>query len=123
MSLMLEKICALQKQYGKTPAELEVLVEGFYWALEEYDIEKITEAMKLYIKKNNDIPAPADIIAIIKDIEKKQYVDDISITTDTLIRYVEKGIPLSLAQKKRLISLEIMSDNGDLIYANYNKRL
>jgi len=56
---------ALQKQYGKTEAEIQVLVEGFCWILADYPMEKIIEAMRHYCTKANDIPAPADIRNII----------------------------------------------------------
>lgn len=61
----MSRVCALQKQYGKTAAELEVLVEGFSWALEGYSIEEILAALKTYILAHNDIPAPADLMRII----------------------------------------------------------
>jgi hypothetical protein len=56
---------ALQKQYGKTEAEIQILVEGFCWILADYPMEKIIEAMRNYCTKENDIPAPADIRNII----------------------------------------------------------
>lgn len=62
---MLAKVCALQKQYGKTQAELETLVEGYFWALGDYGIETILAAIKQYIRLNPDIPSPADIINLI----------------------------------------------------------
>jgi hypothetical protein len=61
----LARICALQRQYGKTEAELKVLVEGFCWALSEYHMDSILQAIKQYIKTRPDIPAPADIEAIL----------------------------------------------------------
>ncbi|UEM08086.1 hypothetical protein JL101_035405 (plasmid) [Skermanella rosea] len=60
-------VCALQKQYGKTGAELEVLVEGFCWVLQGYAMDVILDALRQYVAVpgNSDIPAPSDIIAII----------------------------------------------------------
>lgn len=65
LMLILKMVCELQKQYGKTAANLETLVEGFAWLLEEYTSEEITWSMKQYILNNSDIPAPADIKKII----------------------------------------------------------
>lgn len=55
----------MQKQYGKTEAELEILVEGFVWILGEYDCQVVFEAMKTYVSRKGDIPVPADIMNII----------------------------------------------------------
>lgn len=65
LSLALGKVCALQKQYGKTAAELETLVEGFCWILEDYPMPAILQAMKTYVAQKADIPTPADLKAII----------------------------------------------------------
>ena len=70
LTKLLEQVCALQKQYGKTPAELEILVEGFSWVLADHSIVKIMAAMREYIQHNSDIPAPADILKIIEKQSK-----------------------------------------------------
>lgn len=61
----LAKVCALQQQYGKTEAELDTLVEGFLWALGDYPVEKIIDAIGKHIRKSPTIPTPADIEKII----------------------------------------------------------
>lgn len=61
----LARVCALQQQYGKTEAELETLVEGFCWALADYPMESIIDAIGRHIRKSPTIPTPADIEAII----------------------------------------------------------
>lgn len=58
-------LCALQKQYGKTSAELEALLNGFLWLLDDVSTENILMAMKQYANSHNDIPTPADIRNII----------------------------------------------------------
>lgn len=65
LSIALSQVCALQKQYGKTQAELETLVEGFCWALEDYPMDRILSALAQYVRIKSDIPAPADLVAII----------------------------------------------------------
>lgn len=89
----------MQKAYGKTPDELETLVEGFAWALADYHMPKIMEAFKEYIKNHSDIPAPADIIKIITR-QKNYVIGDNSI--EALLRLHSKGIPLMASQKKIL---------------------
>lgn len=102
--MMISQICALQKAYGKTQAELETLVEGFSWAMAGYGIEEITYAMREYIKTNSDIPAPADIIKI---IDRKRELDNYQYPTiETLIRYKKKGLPLTEMQKEQLRQYE-----------------
>ena len=58
-------ICALQKQYGKTEKELEILVEGFSRVLRRRPIQAIIDAIETYSLTNAGIPAPADIENII----------------------------------------------------------
>lgn len=65
LSQALSRICALQHQYGKTEAELETLVEGFCWALSMYTMDVILGGIKQFVLKKSDIPAPADIEAIL----------------------------------------------------------
>lgn len=65
MTLALGQVCILQKQFGKTAADLETLVEGFCWVLSPYSMEDILAALAKYVCRNNDIPAPADLANII----------------------------------------------------------
>ena len=99
LSILLGQICALQKQYGKKPEELEVLVEGFSVVLADFSIGKIKAALFEYIKKNSDIPAPADIIKIIEEQSKPKFPE---VPLSQLLEYRRKGIPLSSKQLERL---------------------
>jgi hypothetical protein len=63
-------VCAMQKQYGKTQAELEILVEGFSMILADRPMKQIIEAIKVYVKTNPSIPTPADIENIINPPEQ-----------------------------------------------------
>lgn len=65
LALALSRVCALQKQYGKTRSELETLVEGFYWILAEYPVDRILTGIQRYVKRHPDIPSPSDIANII----------------------------------------------------------
>ena len=97
---LLSQICVLQKTYGKTRDELETMVEGFAWALAGFGIDEIREAMRKYILSNSDVPAPNDILNIIK--EMRFYAKIQAPDIETLRRYREKGITLTEAQKKML---------------------
>ena len=100
LAIIISQACALQKQYGKSQEELEILVEGFNWVLADYPIEKILEAFRIYIRNFNDIPAPSDILKIIE--RKEKYKAMVMPDVETLRRYQRKGIPLSDEQKKIL---------------------
>jgi hypothetical protein len=54
------------KLYGKEPEQLGNLNAMFQLVLEDYSIEQITAAFKFYISRNTEIPAPADIVNIIR---------------------------------------------------------
>jgi hypothetical protein len=61
----------LQKQYGKTPNELEALVEGFSRILKHIPMDIIIQAIDKYSLNNNDIPTPSDINKIINPPPQK----------------------------------------------------
>lgn len=65
LSVALAKVCALQKAYSKTPAELSTLVDGFLWVLGDIPVADIIQAIGEYCRTHADIPAPADILAIV----------------------------------------------------------
>lgn len=78
LAAVLMKVCALQKQYGKTEAELETLVEGISWVLAGYSMQSILQAIRTYVSSNADIPTPADLKEIIdptpKPLDKAMYI-------------------------------------------------
>lgn len=55
----------MQRQYGKTSAELETLVDGFAWALADYSVADVIAAIGQHIRKSPNIPTPSEIVAII----------------------------------------------------------
>src|SRR3990167_10013519 len=58
--------CILQKTYGKTPAELETLTDGFLWVLgDDFPVADIVTAIGRYCRRQPDLPAPADIANIL----------------------------------------------------------
>lgn len=65
LAVIIGRVFDLQKQYGKTTSQLETIVSGFCWVLEDYPFDIIVEGFKKYIKYNPTMPTPADIIAII----------------------------------------------------------
>lgn len=105
--ILLRQVCALQKAYGKTAEELEILVEGFAWLLAEFNMYEIKDAFKKYILNHNDIPTPHDILEIIKTARIPQVGEP---TIEKLLHYRASGINLSIRDKQRL---EIAGHNVD----------
>lgn len=104
MAEILSQVCALQKQYGKTQAELETLVEGFSWVLADYPMPKIIKAFREYVISHSDIPAPSDIIKLIK--EDFEYNAP---TLEKLREYKSKGIILTPRDEARLSAYQAQS--------------
>lgn len=93
LSEMLARVCALQKQYGKTKDELDILVNGFDWTLASYEVPEIVKAMGNYIKESSDIPAPADLIKLIEE-------DRRCAVRGRLASEPTKGFPWEVADKR-----------------------
>lgn len=68
---MLSKVFDLQKQFGKTPSQLNNIVDGFLWALQGYPIDRIIDGFRQYIRRKSDMPTPSDIINIIDPLPPK----------------------------------------------------
>lgn len=54
------------KTYGKEPDQMEAVVKLFNFALADYPVDKIIDAMAYYVRNYTDFPAPADIVQIIE---------------------------------------------------------
>lgn len=54
------------KMYGREPEQLEATTGIFQMVLADYPIAKIESAFKAYIKRSNEMPAPADIVNLIE---------------------------------------------------------
>lgn len=70
----------MQKKYGEDGGEMEYKDRGFQWLLKGYDIVEVQIAFEKYLRSNSDLPAPADIIAII---------DHKPVFSDTLYRAIK----------------------------------
>jgi hypothetical protein len=66
LSETLGRVCALQREYGKSSAELETLVEGFAWAMAAYPVEDIIRAMGTWVLSHREIPTPSDLLDILR---------------------------------------------------------
>jgi len=86
-------------------------VEGFNFILEDYVFQEIKNGMMIYMKNYSDIPAPSDLIKI---MDEKRSLEVTSVSPEKLVDYFKKGIPLSSAQKKKLIDLNMMDEAGNL---------
>lgn len=52
--------------YGKTPDQAKNAAKLFYFALGDYDIQRIREAFAYYVKSFKEFPTPSDIVNIIE---------------------------------------------------------
>jgi hypothetical protein len=63
--------CSLQQQYGKSAADLEILVEGFAWVLKPYAVEDVVIGIERFMRENSTIPTPYQIRQVIDPIPEK----------------------------------------------------
>lgn len=54
------------KVYGRKPEQLESVTKLFMFALADYPVQKIVDAMAYYVRNFTEFPAPADIVQIIE---------------------------------------------------------
>lgn len=64
----------MQRQYGKSPQDLKMMVEGFSEILAGYSLEIIDRAFFEYLKRNKEIPTPSEILSIIHELDRKSRV-------------------------------------------------
>lgn len=57
-------MATIQKNYGKE-IDIKATLQAWEYILGEYPADKVLAAMNRYMRKSSDIPAPADLIAII----------------------------------------------------------
>lgn len=62
---MLFQCFAALKVYGKQPEEMAAVNAMFQLVLSDYPMADIRNAFATYLKRHNDLPAPADIVQII----------------------------------------------------------
>lgn len=66
MLVVLTKLSKVQKNFGKTPAELEDYVESFeFFIPQEISGLQIVDAMVKYAQTHADMPVPAQVMNII----------------------------------------------------------
>ena len=63
---MLFQCFAALKVYGKQPEELAAVNAMFQLVLSDYAMADIRKAFGIYLRRHNDLPAPADIVQIIE---------------------------------------------------------
>ena len=66
LAVMLQQCFQTLRVYGKEPEALESVIAMFRLVLADYSVEKITGAFRLWLKRSNEMPAPADIANIIE---------------------------------------------------------
>lgn len=91
LSEAIGRVCALQRTYGKNPADLETLVEGFAWVMKRYPVSLVIEGLAQYLENGVNIPTPSEIIAII-DPKPKTWVPDKSYYISLKKNFEDRGI-------------------------------
>jgi hypothetical protein len=59
------RVFDVQKQFGKTTAQLANVIEGFCWAMKPYPAEHVIWGFSQYILNHSDMPTPSDIVKLI----------------------------------------------------------
>ena len=57
----------MQKKYGNYGDAFDYVDAGFQWLLGDYDIATVRKAFAEYLRKYEDLPAPASILKIIRE--------------------------------------------------------
>lgn len=70
LSQILGRVCAAQRSYGKTAADLETIVECFAWAFKNYPVVVVVEALAKHVLQSSEVPTPFDIRQIIDPIKE-----------------------------------------------------
>lgn len=120
----LSQACIVLKQYGKTPDELRILRDGLLMFLDDFDVDDIMAALKVYVKRNNDIPTPKDLRDILVPPPakpnwptyvalRKKIKDDIYVTEEQreYIRYCDNwAINYALGEKEDYMEAKAIVD-------------
>lgn len=64
--MMLSQSFRALKLYGREPEDFAAIDAMFQLVLADYPIDKIKQAFAVYLKRHNELPAPADIVQIIE---------------------------------------------------------
>lgn len=79
-------------------------MDGFSWALVGYDMDHVRRAFRRYVVEHSDIPAPADIIRLVKELRQSDGLDTPSV--EQLRQYQARGIALTPRQQDALRQYE-----------------
>jgi hypothetical protein len=66
MTAMLTQCFRALKLYGRDADDFDAINAMFQLVLADYPIDKIKQAFAVYLKRCNELPAPADIVQIIE---------------------------------------------------------
>ena len=68
LTVMLSQSFRALKLYGREPEDFAAIDAMFQLVLADYPIDKIKQAFAVYLKRHNELPAPADIAQIIERV-------------------------------------------------------
>ena len=63
---MLQQCFQTLRIYGKEPEALESVIAMFRLVLADYPVGAITDGFRVWLKRSNEMPTPADIASIIE---------------------------------------------------------
>ncbi len=66
LAVMLQQCFQTLRIYGKEPESLESVIAMFRLVLADYAVGAITGAFRIWLKRSNEMPTPADIASIIE---------------------------------------------------------
>lgn len=66
LAVMLQQCFQTLRIYGKEPEALESVIAMFRLVLADYSVGAITDAFRIWLKRSNEMPTPADIASIIE---------------------------------------------------------
>ena len=69
-----------QQTFGKDPEQMNNLTKLFLFTLADYPYESISKALRFFIKHNNSMPTPSDIVNIIERNGKPPFEKSVYIT-------------------------------------------
>ena len=66
LAVMLQQCFQALRVYGKEPESLASVIAMFRLVLADYAVGSITDAFRIWLKRSNEMPTPADIASIIE---------------------------------------------------------
>lgn len=137
LAKLINQLFKILNIYGKKPEDIADIVAGFCFVLSDYDIESVTDAFKMHLRKSSVMPTPADIVAIIEPpvapvrwsatafIDIKRRWREGQFITDKEKKYCESYVSAQInevqSEERKSALLQVKKENNDYYHIdNYN---